>query len=341
MRAALFYEKGKPLSIEEVEKPKIGDRDVLIRVKACGICGSDIHIIHGETPVGKKPIILGHEISGIVEEKGSKVDNVEIGDRVCVDSIIFCGMCKNCMSGKDNICKFWRLYGIHTDGGLAEYVRVRDINCIRLPENVSFEEGAIITDAVATAYHAVKLANIQVGDTVAIYGCGGLGIHAIQLARLSGGEVIAVDVIDEKLKLAKRLGAKYTINAMESDVIEEIFNITDGNGADVAMEFVGKVKTIVNTLDSVVRGGRVVLVGLCGEDVAYDTRKIVRGQLQVMGSYAFTKKDIVDVVNLVSTGRLDLSNSITHEFSLEDVNQALETLEKNIGNPIRVVVKGI
>jgi len=339
MRAALFYEQEKPLSIEEVEKPEIGDTEVLIAVKACGICGSDIHIIHGETPVGKKPIILGHEISGIVEERGSKVDNVKIGDRVCVDSIIFCGMCKNCMSGKDNICKYWRLYGIHTDGGLAEYVKVRDVNCIRLPENVSFEEGAIITDAVATAYHAVKLANIQVGDIVVIYGCGGLGIHAIQLATLSGGEVIAIDVVDDKLKLARKLGAKYTINARESDVVEEIFNITDGNGADVAMEFVGRVETIVNTLDSVVRGGKVVLVGLCGKDVAYDTRKIVRGQLQVMGSYAFTKKDIVDVVNLVSTGKLDLSHSITHRFSLEEINQALKTLEENIGNPIRVVVE--
>lgn len=325
--------------MEEVEKPKIGDTDVLIRVKVCGICGSDVHIIHGETPVGKKPIILGHEISGIIEEKGSKVDSVEIGDRVCVDSIIFCGACKNCMSGRDNICKYWRLYGIHTDGGLAEYVKVRSVNCVRLPENVSFEEGAIITDAVATAYHAVKLADIQIGDTVVIYGCGGLGIHAVQLANMSGGEVVAIDVIDDKLKLAKKLGAKYTINAKEVDPIKEVLNITDNNGADIAMEFIGTVDTIVNTLNSVVRGGKAILVGLCGKDVAYDTRKIVRGQLQVIGSYAFTKKDIVDVVNLVSVGKLDLSHSITHRFPLEKVNQALETLEKNIGNPIRMVIE--
>ena len=305
----------------------------------CGICGSDVHIIHGETPVGKKPIILGHEISGIIEEKGSKVDSVEIGDRVCVDSIIFCGACKNCMSGRDNICKYWRLYGIHTDGGLAEYVKVRSVNCVRLPENVSFEEGAIITDAVATAYHAVKLADIQIGDTVVIYGCGGLGIHAVQLANMSGGEVVAIDVIDDKLKLAKKLGAKYTINAKEVDPIKEVLNITDNNGADIAMEFIGTVDTIVNTLNSVVRGGKAILVGLCGKDVAYDTRKIVRGQLQVIGSYAFTKKDIVDVVNLVSVGKLDLSHSITHRFPLEKVNQALETLEKNIGNPIRMVIE--
>lgn len=339
MRAALFYQPEKPLSMEEVEKPKIGDTDVLIRVKVCGICGSDVHIIHGETPVGKKPIILGHEISGIIEEKGSKVDSVEIGDRVCVDSIIFCGACKNCMSGRDNICKYWRLYGIHTDGGLAEYVKVRSVNCVRLPENVSFEEGAIITDAVATAYHAVKLADIQIGDTVVIYGCGGLGIHAVQLANMSGGEVVAIDVIDDKLKLAKKLGAKYTINAKEVDPIKEVLNITDNNGADIAMEFIGTVDTIVNTLNSVVRGGKAILVGLCGKDVAYDTRKIVRGQLQVIGSYAFTKKDIVDVVNLVSVGKLDLSHSITHRFPLEKVNQALETLEKNIGNPIRMVIE--
>jgi 2-desacetyl-2-hydroxyethyl bacteriochlorophyllide A dehydrogenase len=337
MKAMRFYEAGKPLKLEDLPKPTISSNEVLINVKAVGICGSDIHIIHGETST-PTPIILGHEIAGVISEVGNNVKTFNVGDRVCVDSIIFCGNCVNCMSGRDNICRKWALYGIHTDGGMAEYVKVREINCIKLPENVSFEEGAIATDAIATPYHAIKRAKISVSDFVVIYGCGGLGIHAVQLANLCGAKVVAVDVIEERLDLAKKLGAEIAINAKEVDPIKEVMSLTNNVGADVAMEFVGSPITLEKTLNSVRRGGKAVLVGLSGEPLTYDTRKIVRGELDVMGSYAFCKRDIEEVLNLISSRKLDLSYSVTHRFSLEDANLALETLDKKIGNPIRIVI---
>jgi propanol-preferring alcohol dehydrogenase len=337
MLAMRFYKSGEPLKLEEVPKPTLSSDEVLIQSKAVGICGSDIHIIHGETPV-HPPLILGHEIAGIVSEVGSNVKAFHIGDRVCVDSIIFCGTCRNCITGRDNICKKWALYGIHADGGMAEYVKVREVNCIKLPENVSFEQGAIATDAVATPYHGIKRANIGLGDLVVIYGCGGLGIHAIQFARLAGGRVVAVDTMEERLDLAKKLGAEITINAKEKDPVKEIMSLTDNVGADVAVEIIGTRKTMENTLDSVRRGGKALLIGLSGEPIIYDTRKIVRGELQVLGSYAFTRSDVEEVINLISMERIDLSHSITHRFSLKDANLALETLDKKIGNPIRVVI---
>jgi len=337
MKAARFYCPGD-LRVEEISKPSIGPRDVLVEVKACGVCGSDVHILHGETPVPKKPITLGHEFAGVVVEAGKDVEKVKIGDYVSVYLVIFCGECTNCITGRENICSEWKIFGIHEDGGLAEYVKVPEVNCVKIPKNLPFEYAAILTDAVLTPYHAIKLAKISPADVVAIYGVGGLGIHAVQLAKIFGAKVVAIDLVDYKLKTAKKFGVDETINAVEENPVEKLLNLTDGEGVDVAMEFVGKPSTIENTLNSVRRGGKAVLVGLTAEKLFYDTRLIVRREVNVLGSYAGTRKELKELVQMTTTGKLNLSNSITHKFHLEDTLKGLEVIERQIGNPIRVVI---
>lgn len=339
MKAARFYEPNMPLIIENVIEPQVKANDVLIKIKAVGICGSDVHIYRGRTPVSRVPIILGHEIAGIVEKAGSAVMDIQAGDRVCVDSIIFCRECRNCMTGRDNICENRRLYGIHEDGGYAEYISVRSINCIKLPDNIPFEHGAILTDAVATPFHSIRRANIAPGEIVVIYGVGGLGIHAVQIAaKLRGANVIAVDVDREKLKIAKEVGATTVIDAKEEDPVSRVMEITADKGADVTIEAVGRAETIRNALDSVRAGGRVILQGLCEIPVSYDTRLLVRKEISVLASYGFCKSDIATVVRLTSDGRLDLTRSITHRFPLDEINEGIKVLEGNIGSPLRIVI---
>ncbi|MFQ6080291.1 MAG: zinc-binding dehydrogenase [Candidatus Bathyarchaeia archaeon] len=328
-----------PLRIETVPEPKVKPNDVLIKVKAVGLCGSDVHIYHGRTPVGKTPIILGHEVAGVVEKVGSAVADVQAGDRVCVDGIIFCRECRNCMAGRENICENRRLYGIHEDGGFAEYIVVRSINCIKLPDNVPFEHGAILTDAVATPFHSIRRVNIVPGETVVIYGVGGLGIHAVQIAsKLRGAKVIAVDVDQGKLNVAREVGATVIINAREEDPVKRVMDMTAGRGADVAIEAAGVMKSTKNALDSIRAGGRVVLQGLCAMPVSYDTRLLVRKEVSVLASYGYCKSDIATVVRLASEGRLDLTRSVTHKFLLDEVNKGIEVLERNIDSPLRIVV---
>lgn len=338
MREVLFFEPNKPLVIQESNKPELHNDEVLLRVEVCGICGSDLHIYHGVTKVGKIPIVLGHEFSGVIEKLGDHVKGFNVGDRVTVNPVISCGSCYNCISGRDNICEKWMLYGIHVDGGLREYANVKAASCIKLPDEVTFDEGAAAVDTIGTPYHAVKLADISLGNTVAIFGCGGVGMGAVQLAHLHGAYVIAVDIIDEKLKIAKQLGADVTINPRDEEPAKAIIELTNGKGVDIAMIFVGIPEVFKEAFDTVRRGGRVVIVGLPHELIEYDYRKIVRGEINIIGSYAVTKKDILEVIKLFSEKRLDITKFITHRFSIDDVNKAINTLENNIGNPIRIFI---
>jgi len=186
MKAARFYKVGEPLKIEMVPIPEIGPEEVLVDVKACGICGSDIHIVYeGVTPTPYTPITLGHEPSGVIEKVGSEVTDWKTGDRVTINPFLTCGKCINCLSGNSQICLSRRVIGIHAEGGLAEFLRVPAKNLVRLPQPIPFDQGAIIADAVATPFHAItKRGNIRAGEKMAVFGCGGLGIHAVQIARI-------------------------------------------------------------------------------------------------------------------------------------------------------------
>lgn len=342
MKAALFYEVGQPLVVEDVASPRPAQGEVLLKVRACGICGSDIHIAYeGITPVGFRPIILGHEFSGEVAEVGEGVEEWKINDRVAASCIVSCGRCPSCLSGNQQICLQKRLLGVHLNGGLAEFVSAPAGNLIRLPDNISYEEGAILTDAVATPYRAItRRGRLVPGESVAVIGCGGLGIHAVQLARVCGaGVVIGVDVLDVALDRARAQGADLVCRPDKEDAVTFIKRATRDLGADLTIECVGRQETIAMAVASLRVGGRAVVVGLGAEEITIlPPTEFVRHEVELRGSYAFTVREITELVQLVANGRLNISESVSKRIALDEINEGLEALHKKIDNPIRIVV---
>lgn len=341
MKAARLHGINQPLSIAQIPIPQIGPDEVLLQVKACGICGSDLHMVDGSTKLPSYPTTLGHEFAGIIAEVGEKVEGWQPGDRVCADFLITCGSCFLCLTGRESICPNRKGLGLHLDGGFAEYVKVPARNLIKLPENVPFEVGAIITDAVATPFHAItKRSNLKIGDNVAVFGAGGLGSHAIQLLKLAGaGKIMAVDINHEVLERAREFGADNIINAARVDPVMEIKNLTDGYGADISFEIIGYSKTIRQAVDCLRPGGRAVAIGLSAEDInLVNPGVFARAEYELVGSYAFERTEIQQLVDLVAKGKLDLSISITKTIKIEEINTGLHELEHKVGNPIRIVV---
>ena len=340
MKAARLHKINEPLIIEDISIPEIGMEDVLVKVRACGICGSDLHLLDGTTVLPRYPTTLGHEFSGVISKLGEAVQGWQEGDRVCVDFLVTCGKCSFCLAGRESICINRKGLGAYFDGGFAEYVKVPARNLIALPEEISFEEGAIITDAVATPFHAIsKRANLKPGDTVAIFGAGGIAAHAIQLTKLSGaGLIIVVDIINEVLERAKRLGADMVINSTKENPVQKIKEITNG-GVDLSLEAVGLQKTISQAVESLRPGGRALLIGLSTEDIVLPNPGIfVRSEFEVIGCYAFERAEIQTIIGMVSKGQLNLKESISRRISLDEINDGLEQLKTKEGNPLRIIV---
>jgi propanol-preferring alcohol dehydrogenase len=342
MKAARFYKVKEPLKIDLITVPEVGRGDVLVDIKACGICGSDIHIVYeGVTPTSYTPITLGHEPSGVIAVLGQEVKGWNVGDRVTVNPFITCGKCINCISGNSQICLSRRVIGIHTEGGLAEFLKIPAKNLIQLHENIPFDQGGIAVDAVATPYHAITSRGaLKVGEKVAVFGCGGLGIHGVQIAKICGASlVIAVDTIDSALKRAKKVGADEVIDPRKDSPVKKIKEMTGGMGVDLALEFIGLRETIEQAIGCIRIGGKVMVVGLGPEIISLPPpTTFVRTELSLLGSYGSTTSEIQNVIDLVANGKLNLSDSITERFPLEEVNKGLDHLYKKIGNPIRIVI---
>jgi 2-desacetyl-2-hydroxyethyl bacteriochlorophyllide A dehydrogenase len=342
MKAARFYKVGDPLKVEMVPVPKLEGNEVLLNVKACGICGSDIHIVYeGVTPTAYSGITLGHEPSGEIAVLGPEVEGWKAGERVTINPFLTCGKCINCLSGNSQICLSRRVIGIHTEGGLAEFLKVPSENLVHLPKTIPFDQGGIAVDAVATPFHAItSRGGLKVGEKVAVFGCGGLGIHGVQIAKVCGASlVVAVDTIDSALERAKKVGADEVINPKKEEPIRKIKEMTGGMGVDLALEFIGLKDTIEKAVGCVRIGGRTVVVGLGPQEISLPPPTMfVRTELSLLGSYGSTLSEIQRVIDLVASGKLDLSDSITERFPLEEVNKGLDHLHKKIRNPIRVVV---
>ncbi len=342
MKAARLHKPGEPLKIEEVPIPKINPDEVLVEMKACGICATDVHTaVHGMVPVSFSPIILGHEPSGVIVEVGSFVKGWKPGDRVISFGAATCGNCSYCRQGKDSLCTSSQVMGMHRDGAFAEYFKVPARSLTALPESIPFDQGAVLGDAVATPFHALtKRGDLKAGETVAVFGCGGLGHHAVQLSKVCGAsKVIAVDVSDEVLERAKRVGADETINGTREKPAKKIKELTGGEGVDLSLEFVGLNETIDQAVKSLKRGGRTVAAGIGTQNIEIVPPFIfVWSEYQLMGSFGSDLTDIQKLVGFLTSKRLDLSESITANIPLDDVNQGIRDLEKKVGNPVRIVV---
>jgi len=340
MKAARFYEVGKPLKVENVEVPEIGPHDALVRVRACGICHTDLHFIdEGLLKPGKIPQTMGHEVGGDVVEVGEAVRNVKVGDRVLIHFYFSCGECYYCQRGRESLCigESFQQFGFTTDGGYAEYARAPSRNLVRLPDEVPYE-GGILADAGSTAYHAVReVGKVRIGEDVVIMGAGGVGLCTLQMAKISGGRVAAVDVVKDKLKVAEELGADSIINSREQDVRKEVMEFTQGKGADVVFEFVGREQTMANAINSLKRGGRLVFIGYSEDLFKVSPLDLVRTEIEVMGSRASSRRETAAVVDLVQSGRFNLKRLVTHSVPLDEVNYGLDLVRKGLA--IRAVVK--
>ena len=340
MKAVRLVTVGSPLEMQEIPVPPISDRDVLVRVRAAGICHSDVHYRAGTSPVRPLPMTLGHEVAGVVEKVGAAVTGVKPGDRVCLHYNVTCGNCTWCAFGSEQFCPHCRMIGHYTDGGFAEYIAVPARNALPLPAEIPFEQGATLMCASATAYHALRKAGLRAGETAAIIGVGGLGISAVQLARAFGAmTVFAVDIREESLALSASYGA-VPVNAGSVDAAAEVRRLTDGRGADVAVELIGMPRTMHQAVQCLAPLGRAVLVGITREPLTLNTYNEVLGpEAQVIGSNDHLLSELPTVIEMARRGVLDTSKVVTRSIPLDArvINGALDGLESFAGG-IRTVV---
>ncbi len=343
MKAARFYGADRPLKIEDIPQPQPGPGEVLLAVKAAGLCGTDLHIaLEGTIPTAFQPITLGHEAAGIVAETGTGVTDWKAGDRAAVFPNIACGECYACASGREALCLKSRILGVQADGAFAEYLLVPARTLVRLPDSIPFEVGAILTDAVSTAYHAVVCrGNVLPGEAVVVIGCGGVGHHGVLWAKQrEAAPIIAVDLSAGALRRAQEAGADYIVNPAETDAPKVVRSLTGGAGADCALEFVGRADTVTTAMKSLKRGGRVVIVGVGPERVTLPPlQAFVGSELSLAASLGFHRADLEKIIGLVAAGEVDVSGSVSETVPLEEINEALKRLAERKGDAVRVVVR--
>jgi S-(hydroxymethyl)glutathione dehydrogenase/alcohol dehydrogenase len=354
MQAAVLAEVGGPLRLEDIPTPQPRAGEVLVQVAACGVCHTDLHVMKGEVKF-PLPCVLGHEISGVVADVAADVKAVRPGDAVVCSFIMPCGVCHYCVRGRDDLCETFfamnRLKGTLYDGetrlrrsdgsplamysmaGLAEYAVVPATDVFSAPANVPLTDACILGCAMMTAYGALKnQARLQPNESIAVVGTGGVGSNLIQLAKAFGaGQIIAVDIRDDKLAAAQELGATHTINAAHDDPVAEVLAITGGRGVDVGIEALGRSETVVNAFMMTRDGGRVVVVGIApGTTTAgIEITRLVRRGIQLMGSYGSrVRTDMPDVLGLAAYGLVSPTRTITRRYRLEQVDNAYAALSR-------------
>ena len=338
MPAVRFHGVGTRPRVEDVPVPAPGPGEVRVRVRACGICGSDVHIVHGTTPAAV-PLTLGHEPSGVVDDPGDS--GWSAGDRVSVAAGYGCGACALCAADRENVCPALHIPGITRDGAQATYVVVPARALVALPETVDFATGAILTDAVATPFRAIRRSGAAAGMTAAVYGLGGLGLHAVTiLKQVVGARVVGVDVLPAARERALAFGADEVVDSTDGKPAAAVRALT-GGGADVTYEFVGAAAVTDQAVKSLRRSGVCTVVGVTPEPLRLGLPQalLVAGELTLQGSFGCSRAELAELVGLVANGTLDLTGTITHRYALGDFDAALRTLETKEGDPIRVVVE--
>ena len=318
----------------------MGDDDVLVRVKAAGICHSDAHYRAGISRVDPLPLTLGHEVAGVVEAIGKNVKQLRIGERVCLHYMATCGTCAWCLKGNEQFCETGAMIGKSRDGGYAEFIVMPVRSVFRLPDEIPFENGAIMMCSSATSLHALNKARMKPGESVAIFGAGGLGISAIQLAKTLGArEVFAVDIQPNKLALAKLLGA-VPIDARAGDPVKLIRDHTGGKGVDVALELIGLPLTMQQSVRSLAKKGRAAVAGITERNFEVSPyHELVNREAEIIGVSDHLATEIPLLLEFARTGKLNLLNVVTRTIPLDAkaINDVLDRLE-HFGEDVRVVI---
>jgi len=340
---ALVHTGPFKLEFTDVPDPDIGDEDVIVRVKAVGICGSDIHGYSGKTGRRIPPCIMGHEAAGVVEIVGPNVNGIRPGDRVCFDSTVYCNQCHACRQGIYNHCDRREVLGVSIpgmkrNGAMAELLRLPWWTIHPMPEMLSFVQASML-ESVSIAYHAVKTGNVQTLDTVLIIGAGTIGLFVLQAVRLNAsGRIIVSDINDARLRLAGELGADLTVNPERDDLVELVESETDGKGSDVSFEVVGFAGTLQQAIAATGMGGRVICVGNLTKKVEINVPELISKELTMRGSYA-SSGEYSECIDLVAAGRIDVLPLVSEIRPLSKGQEAFDRLYKGKENLLKVILE--
>ena len=299
MKAVRLVTPGRPLELHDVPIPVPGPEEALVRVHAAGICHSDVHYRAGVSPAGPLPLTLGHEVSGVIERVGEKVRTLRSGDRVCVHYLATCGGCAWCAGGHEQFCADGQMLGKHRPGGFAEYTVMPARSLFVLPPEISYAHGAVLMCSSASALHALRKARLQPGESVAVFGLGGLGASAVQLARALGASLVfAVDLNAEKLALAEKFGG-VPVNARATDPVAEILRLTGGRGVNVALELIGLPLTMQQSVRVLGKLGRAALAGLTQQPFGVNPyRELINQEAEIIGVSDHLAREIPELLRL-------------------------------------------
>jgi len=340
MKAVRLVKLGKALEDTAVAVPEIGQADILVRVAACGICHSDAHYRAGISPIKSLPVALGHEVAGRIEAVGESVHHVAPGDRVCIHYLVSCGSCHFCSRGHEQFCTTVQMIGKHRDGGYAEFIVVPARNAFLLPDDIPFEVGAIMMCSSATALHALNKARFKRGESVAIFGFGGLGFSALQLARAFGaGAIYVAEINSAKLASIAALGA-VPINATAGDPAEQIREATGGKGVDVSIDLVGSAVTMGQAVRCLGILGRAAIVALTRESISIlPYPELINKEAEIIGVSDHLASELPLLMELARSGKLHFPFGTLRSVDLNatQINAALDAIEKSTGH-IRTVI---
>jgi 2-desacetyl-2-hydroxyethyl bacteriochlorophyllide A dehydrogenase len=340
MKAVRLVKTGQPLELHEVPVPTPGAGDVLVRVKAAGICHSDAHYRAGISSVEPLPMTLGHEVAGVVEQVGGEVKNVKAGERVCLHYLATCGECDWCRAGNEQFCRAAQMIGKYRAGGYAEFILMPASSVFKLPDEIPYEQGAIMMCSSATSLHALRKARLQQGESVAVFGVGGLGVSAIQLAKaLGAGPVFAVDINPRKLELAASLGA-VPVNAAEANPVTAIQELTAGRGVDVSLELIGLPATMQQSVRALAIKGRAALVGITEKSFPVAPYyEVINKEAEIIGVSDHLATELPELLKFAREQRLNLSNVVTRTVPLDAaaINDTLDRLER-FSDEVRTVI---
>lgn len=340
---ALVLEEYRKLVYKEVPIPVIGPEDVLVKVKACSICGSDVHGYDGSSGRRIPPIIMGHEASGVIEEVGMDVIGYQPGERVTFDSTMYCGKCWYCRRGESNLCEKRMVLGVScaeysNQGAMADYIKVPYHILYRVPDGVSFVQAALL-EPLSVVVHAVKLSSLGLGDTVLIVGAGTIGQLLLQAILTAGiTAVIVADIDEQKLLAARRLGASWTVNTSKEDTRRAVDAITGGRGVDIAFEAVGIDLTFQTGVRSLRRGGTLVLVGNVSKEVHFPLQQVVTSEIRLLGSCA-SSGEYGTCLDLIACGKIDVDSLISVVAPLADGAKWFDELYRSASGLTKVMLE--
>ncbi|MFC1537867.1 zinc-binding dehydrogenase [Candidatus Latescibacterota bacterium] len=337
MKAAIYSGAGSAEYIE-MPVPELKSGETLIEVESVGICGTDIAIYSGKHPRAKAPLVMGHEVGGVVAEIAEKpATNVEIGTRVTFYPLISCGTCSTCLSGKAYVCDTLKLIGIDFDGGMAEYVAVPSESVIPVPEYWNTNRAALM-EPVAVAVHAVRRSSIKPGDSVLVLGAGIIGNLCAQMAKAAGAvQVVIADLTSYRLNIAEQVGLT-AVNIRENDMIERANELTGGSGFDVTMECSGSAAAQPVALAATRVLGEIIVVGMPKEPPAVDLRLVAFKELSLIGTRVYEKVDFQRAIELVEQKRILVDNLVSHEYPLEKTKEALDLMAE-AGDSMKILLK--